>query len=56
LLLLPIIIRVVIPRQSTAALEGAGTWLERHNRVIVIAVSVVFGIFFLVRGITGLVA
>jgi threonine/homoserine/homoserine lactone efflux protein len=43
LLLIPIIVRVVSPGRSRAFLDGTSDWLTRHNRIIVIAVSVVFG-------------
>ncbi len=54
LILTPILLRAVAPQRSAELLEGGGAWLERNNRVIVIAVSVIFGTFFLFRGITGL--
>jgi hypothetical protein len=55
LILAPSPVRLVAPRQSKAALEAGGHWLEEHNRVIVIAVSAVFGTFCLWRGVTGLI-
>lgn len=55
LLLAPIIFRIVAPRRSTHVLAAAGDWLERHNGTIVLVVSVVFGVFFLARGVTALV-
>jgi hypothetical protein len=54
LLILPILFRIVAPKRSTRILEQAGTWLETHNGTIVIVVSIVFGAFFLFRGITAL--
>lgn len=53
LLLLPIILRLVVPKQSAEILERASTWLEKNNHPIVIAVSLIFGTFFLYRGISG---
>ena len=37
-------------------LRAAQGWLQRHNRVIVMVVSLAFGIYFLYRGIAGLLA
>ena len=46
LVLAPIIIYAIAPTQSTKALTATQNWLERHNRVIVIVVSSIFGAFF----------
>lgn len=54
LLLLAIIIRVIIPKQSKSMLEGISAWLTRYNRPIVIIVSLVFGLLFLYQGASGL--
>ena len=54
LLLLPILVRLVLPGQSKAILDGISDWLTRHNRVIVILVSLVFGLLFLYQGASGL--
>lgn len=54
LLLAPILIRIIAPQGSKAILAAIGTWLEQHNRMIMIVVSVIFGTFFLFRGISGL--
>lgn len=54
LVLLPIIASAVAPRQSAQVLEKAMGWLERNNRVITIAVSLIFGVWFLIQGVTGL--
>jgi hypothetical protein len=35
-------------------LARAGEWLERNNRRILVAFSLVFGLYFLVKGVTGL--
>lgn len=53
LLIIPILIRLLFPGQAGQLLERFGAWLERYNRQIVIVVSLVFGLFFLYRGITG---
>ena len=54
LLLIPILIRLIVPAQATALLGRVSDWLTAHNRVIVIAVSLIFGLFFLYKGVTGL--
>lgn len=56
LVLPPILAFVVAPQKSAAPLRAAQGWLQRHNRVIVVTVSLVFGLFFLYRGITDLLA
>ncbi|MDX2243673.1 MAG: GAP family protein [Leptolyngbyaceae cyanobacterium bins.302] len=55
LLLLPIVIRIVLPTRSTALLAQVSAWLTQNNRAIVIIVSLIFGVFFLYSGISGLV-
>ncbi|HQY90663.1 GAP family protein [Caldilinea sp.] len=52
----PILAFAIAPQRSAAPLRRAQGWLQRHNRVIVATVSLVFGLFFLYRGITGLLA
>ena len=54
LLLIPILIRIILPKQSTTLLEQASAWLTRYNRVIIIVVSLVFGTIFLYQGASGL--
>ena len=54
LVLLPILATAVAPQQSAKPLAAAQAWLERHNRTIVIAVSLVFGLYFSYKGISGL--
>lgn len=56
LVLPPLLAFAVAPDKSAAPLRAAQGWLQRHNRVIVMVVSLVFGVFFLYRGITGLLA
>lgn len=55
LLLLPILIRILLPQRSVSILETISNWLERNNRPIVIAVSLIFGILFLYQGVTGFI-
>jgi threonine/homoserine/homoserine lactone efflux protein len=44
----------VAPRRAGSTLARVNVWLERNNRTILIAASVIFGVFFLFKGITGL--
>ncbi len=53
--LLPILVYAVAPRQSAKPLRAAEAWLEGNNRPIVISVSLVFGLWFLAKGIIGLI-
>lgn len=52
LLLLPILIRLLLPKRAAGWLESFGNWLERHNARIVMIVSLVFGLFFLYSGLS----
>ena len=54
LLILPILLRLLLPKRSKFLLAQMSDWLTRHNRPITIAVSLIFGIYFLYSGITGL--
>lgn len=54
LVLLPILVFAVAPQQAAKPLRAAQAWLDRNNRPIMIGVSLVFGLWFLVKGITGL--
>lgn len=54
LVLLPILIYAIAPQQSDKPLRAAQGWLERNNRPILIGVSLVFGLWFLAKGVTGL--
>lgn len=51
LLILPILIRLLLPGHAGRWLGSFGTWLERNNRPIVIVVSLVFGLLFLYQGL-----
>jgi hypothetical protein len=42
------------PDSSQALLERASGWLERNNRVIVIVLGLVFGVWFLLKALQGL--
>ncbi|WOD39369.1 GAP family protein [Nodosilinea sp. E11] len=54
LLLVPLLLRLVLPRQSKLWLASAAAALTAYNRPIVIGVSLVFGLLFLQSGISGL--
>lgn len=54
LLLLPLLIRILLPQKSKSLLDRISDWLTKNNRSIVICVSLVFGLLFLKSGITGL--
>ena len=41
------------PNRSQAFLDGSLRWLQDHNRVIMIALGLVFGAWFLVKGLHG---
>ena len=55
LVLLPILVYAVAPQRSAKPLAAAQAWLARNDRPIMIGVSLVFGLWFLVKGITGLI-
>jgi hypothetical protein len=56
LVLPPIIAFAVAPQKAAKPLAAAQGWLQRHNRVIMIVVSFVFGAWFLFKGVSGLLA
>lgn len=56
LALAPVVVYAVAPQKSAKPLAAAQGWLQRHNRVIVIAVSLIFGFWFLFDGVTSLLA
>ena len=55
LVLLPILASAVAPQQSAKPLKAVQAWLERNNRAIVITASLVFGLYFSYKGISGLI-
>ena len=55
LVLPPILAFAVAPQRAAKPLQSAQTFMESHNRVIVVVVSLVFGIWFSFKGISGLV-
>lgn len=54
LVLLPILAYAVAPQQAGRPLRAVQAWLARNNRPILIGVSLVFGLWFLFKGVTGL--
>jgi hypothetical protein len=52
--LLPLLAFAVAPARSARPLAAAHGWLVRHNRVIVMFASLVFGLWFLYKGVSGL--
>ncbi|HZQ45441.1 MAG TPA: GAP family protein [Verrucomicrobiae bacterium] len=54
LVLIPIGVYVVAPKHAPRLLEATIQWLERNNRTIAIVVSMVFGTYFIFKGIAGL--
>jgi hypothetical protein len=56
LVLPPILFYALAPQRAAKPLQAAEAWLERNNRVIVMTVSFVFGLWFSYKGISGLIA
>jgi putative Mn2+ efflux pump MntP len=54
LVLPPLLVYAIAPGQTAGPLRAAQAWLERYNRPIVISVSLIFGVLFLYKGVTGL--
>jgi len=55
LMIAPILIVALMPARAEKLLDGAQGFLERHNRVITIAVSLIFGVWFVWQGVNGLI-
>jgi hypothetical protein len=52
LLIIPIVIRLLMPRRAEAFLASLADWLKRYNDPIVIAISLIFGALFLYQGLS----
>ena len=52
--LIAVIAYAVAPQPAGRTLAQARDWLDRNNRLIMVAFSLVFGLFFLFKGVTGL--
>jgi threonine/homoserine/homoserine lactone efflux protein len=48
---IPAALSSVAPRQSDRALKPLAAWMGGHSKVITVAISVVFGIYLLARGL-----
>ncbi len=53
--LIAVIAYAVSPRRAGSALAAIRAWLERNDRQVLAAASLIFGLFFLFKGITGFV-
>lgn len=54
LFLLFILLYVALPKRSGALMDSLFKWLRVHGRTVMIVVFLIFGLVFLVTGITGL--
>ncbi len=52
--LVPILFFAIAPTQAAQPLNNALRWLEKHNNTIMIVVSLIFGLWFTYKGLTGL--
>jgi Sap, sulfolipid-1-addressing protein len=55
LMLAPIIYSAVAPERSAKMVAVTLGWLERNSRVVTLVVSLVFGVWFLARGMSGFI-
>ena len=56
MLILPLLVCMTAPRQSAKLLESVSNWLTKYNKQISLIVYIVFGIFFLQKGLSGLLS
>ena len=49
-----VVYAALAPASSRVLLDRVSAWLERHNRVIVIVLGLVFGVWFLAQALSGL--
>ena len=52
LLLIPILIRLLMPQRAKSLLASLADWMKRYNDPIVIAISLIFGALFLYQGLS----
>jgi hypothetical protein len=52
LLLLPILLRLLMPQRARSLLASLGDWMKRYNDPIVIGISLIFGALFLYQGVS----
>lgn len=55
LMIAPILVAALAPDQADRLLDRTQGFLERYNRIITITVSLVFGVWFVWKGVTGLI-
>ena len=55
LILPPILVYAIAPQRADKPLRAAQAWLDRNSRTIAIAVSLLFGLAFFYKGLTGLI-
>lgn len=56
LFFLLILIYVVLGERSQAFMDGLFKWQKKNAQALIIIVFIVFGLYFLIRGITALIA
>lgn len=56
LFFLLILIYIILGERSQAFMDGLFKWLKKNAMTILIVVFIVFGLYFLIKGITGLAA
>ena len=44
---------VAVPQRASSMLGSLQAWMGKHNRTITVVICLVFGAFFLVRGLLG---
>lgn len=55
LVLPPMVAAVIAPRRTAQSLQATQQWLERNNQTIVMVMSLIFGAWFLWKGVNGLI-
>jgi hypothetical protein len=53
-IVLPLVIYAIAPRNSATLLQSASDWLTKYSKPISLVVYIVFGFFFLQKGLSGL--
>ena len=54
LMMAPVVVTLLTPARADQWLGALEEWLQRNERVIMIAVSLIFGLWFFWKGVTGL--
>lgn len=52
--IIPLAMLAISPEKAGQSLQAASEWLGRHNRTIMIIVSLIFGVWFTYKGFNGL--